>query len=96
MEAQAYLERVMKKIAASDLARLNLSVSSSAIVHEDVAHALVDIAESGGMQKRMVGFNESDAIALTTHGRKGLQHWVMGSVAERVMNSTQLPLLIMS
>ncbi len=33
-------------------------------------------------------------IALSTHGRKGLERWVMGSVADRLLNTTKLPMLI--
>nr|HET6903847.1 universal stress protein [Ktedonobacteraceae bacterium] len=33
-------------------------------------------------------------IALATHGRDGLQRWVMGSVTEHVLRDTKLPLLI--
>src|SRR3981081_820745 len=35
-----------------------------------------------------------DLIVMATHGRGGLQRWVMGSVTERVLGATKLPLLI--
>src|SRR6266516_1147147 len=35
-----------------------------------------------------------DVIALATHGRDGLQRWVMGSVTEQVLRDTKLPLLV--
>jgi nucleotide-binding universal stress UspA family protein len=35
-----------------------------------------------------------DLIALGTHGRSGLSRWAVGSVAERVLRSTQVPLLL--
>jgi nucleotide-binding universal stress UspA family protein len=35
-----------------------------------------------------------DLIALATHGRGGLQRWALGSVTDRVINSTKLPLMI--
>jgi universal stress protein family protein len=31
---------------------------------------------------------------MTTHGRSGLQRWVLGSVAERMLRQTDLPLLL--
>lgn len=34
-------------------------------------------------------------IAMTTHGRSGLARWVMGSVAEKVVRSSPVPLLLM-
>jgi len=33
-------------------------------------------------------------IAITTHGRSGLTRWVLGSVAEKVLRSATVPLLI--
>jgi nucleotide-binding universal stress UspA family protein len=35
-----------------------------------------------------------DLIAMATHGRTGFQHWVLGSVTERVLGATRLPILI--
>ena len=35
-----------------------------------------------------------DLIALGTHGRSGLSRWAVGSVAERVLRSTEVPLLL--
>src|SRR2546421_10599035 len=32
--------------------------------------------------------------ALATHGRDGLQRWVMGSVTERILRDSKLPLLV--
>ena len=39
-------------------------------------------------------FGRCDMIAIATHGRGGLQHWVMGSITERVLGATKLPILI--
>ena len=35
-----------------------------------------------------------DLIALTTHARSGLSHWMMGSVAEKLLHATPVPLLV--
>lgn len=35
-----------------------------------------------------------DLIAMSTHGRSGVRRWVYGSVTERVLRSTELPLMI--
>jgi nucleotide-binding universal stress UspA family protein len=35
-----------------------------------------------------------DLVAMTTHGRTGLDRWVRGSVAERVLRSSTVPLLL--
>lgn len=36
----------------------------------------------------------ADLIALTTHARKGLSLWMMGSVAEKLLHATTVPLLV--
>jgi nucleotide-binding universal stress UspA family protein len=50
----------------------------------DAALAIVDIAEKVG----------AELIAMTTHGRSGVRRWTLGSVAERVIHSTNLPVLL--
>ncbi|HCI79711.1 MAG TPA: hypothetical protein DHW02_08475 [Ktedonobacter sp.] len=32
--------------------------------------------------------------SFSTHGRGGLERWVMGSVTERLLNTTSLPMLV--
>jgi Universal stress protein UspA and related nucleotide-binding proteins len=36
----------------------------------------------------------ADIIALTTHGRSGITRWVLGSVADKVLHTSQKPLLL--
>ncbi|MCA9973368.1 MAG: universal stress protein [Anaerolineales bacterium] len=37
---------------------------------------------------------DADAIVMSTHGRSGLQRWMFGSVAERVVRHAQVPVLL--
>jgi len=37
---------------------------------------------------------DADLIVMGTHGRRGPQRWWLGSVAERVLRETQVPLLV--
>jgi nucleotide-binding universal stress UspA family protein len=37
---------------------------------------------------------EVDLIAMATHGRSGFSRWVFGSVAEKVLRATVLPILL--
>ncbi|MBF6612462.1 MAG: universal stress protein, partial [Chloroflexi bacterium] len=37
---------------------------------------------------------EVHMIAMVTHGRTGIRRWIMGSVAERVLHSSPVPLLL--
>ena len=52
------------------------------------------MAENGEDAEGAGAFGRCDLIAIATHGRGGLQHWVMGSIAERVLGATKLPILI--
>jgi len=38
--------------------------------------------------------NEVDLIIISTHGRSGISRWVLGSVADRVLRSTCVPVLM--
>jgi len=60
----------------------------------DVADAIIGTAEYGKKTKEADGLGGSDLIAMSTHGRGGLEHCMMGSVTERVLGTTRLPLLI--
>jgi nucleotide-binding universal stress UspA family protein len=54
----------------------------------------VSLAEHGSEGKADMGVASCDMIAISTHGRSGLERWVMGSVTERVLGTTRLPMLI--
>jgi len=40
-----------------------------------------------------VGEHEVDVIVMGTHGRTGLRHAIVGSVAERIVRSSTVPVL---
>jgi len=44
---------------------------------------------------RMAHDLEVDLVVMATHGRKGLSHLILGSVAERVMREADCPVLTM-
>ena len=62
-----------------------VTVTTNARLASDVATTIHDVAE---------GNPAYDYIAMTTHGRGGLQRWAMGSIAERVLHMSKLPLLM--
>lgn len=93
-DARTYLNDIARRLREPDLAPLNLGVTSSLVIKEDVADTLLKVAESGKYIEGIEGFDGCDIIALATHGRGGLARWVMGSVTERILGATKLPLLI--
>jgi nucleotide-binding universal stress UspA family protein len=89
-EYETYLGTVARRFTEGDLAPYNLSVTASVPISMDVAEAIVQTAEQGESAER-AGY---DLIVMATHGRGGVGRWVLGSVAERVLHATKVPLLI--
>ena len=94
LQAHAYLGAVEQQVREGSLASLQLQVKSTAVVDTDVADALIGMAEVSEDMEAIEGFKASDVIAMATHGRSGLERWVMGSVTERALGAMKLPLLI--
>lgn len=73
----------------------NLSLTTSVVAHPDVAETLIRLAEEGiPASPEHDAKDACDIIALTTHGRSGPARWLLGSIAERVLDETRLPLFI--
>jgi len=90
---EAYVHEVADRLK-SMLPDLKLSITTRVIPSDDVARTLVSFAEhstegAGAPEMGAIGM-----IALVTHGRSGIKRWIMGSIAERVLLSTKLPLLL--
>lgn len=77
-EVEASLERAIKRLCEGDV-MLRVEV-----VFGRPAEGIVDFAEREGV----------DLIAMSTHGRSGLSRWIFGSVADKVLHGTHLPILL--
>jgi nucleotide-binding universal stress UspA family protein len=77
----AHAERQLAVLKQSASA-LGLAINT-AVVSGRPAHAIVEHAKDGGF----------DLIVMGTHGRTGLSHAMMGSVAERVVRRAPCPVL---
>ena len=56
----------------------------------------VEIYNDYSVEKGILNYsaaNNADAIAISTHGRKGLSHFFMGSIGEDVANHSKLPVV---
>ncbi len=95
--AREYLNATIRQFrdgsSNSDIANLNLEFSSSVTTDDDIAQGIIRVAEDGGNGEGTEVFGGCDVIAMTTHGYSGVQHWV-GSVTERVLETSRLPLLV--
>ena len=75
-------ETYLKHIVANT--RFEGAVLSYEVVVGKVAESLAHWAEK----------NEVDLIVIASHGRSGVSRWVMGSVADRVLRSACVPVLM--
>lgn len=89
-QAQVYLQRVRERLLAQT-SDLNLQITWSATLAQDAAETIVTTAEK---ETESTGEKSCDVLAMATHGRGGIEHWVMGSVTERVLEATTLPMLV--
>jgi len=76
--AEAYLKKIIESI---DLENAALRYE---VLEGRVAENLADWAEK----------NEVDLIVIASHGRSGIGRWVMGSVADRIMRTVCIPVLM--
>jgi nucleotide-binding universal stress UspA family protein len=76
--AEAYLEA-----SARDLRRRGLTVDWK-VWYDDPARAIADAAS----------FNDVDLIVMSTHGRGGVTRLLFGSVAESVIRTTPVPVVL--
>jgi universal stress protein A len=77
-EAEKGLEEFAQQAKAEGIA-----FGRAYIHYGEPAHAIVDEAESGNY----------DLIAIGTHGRTGMSHFLLGSVAEKVVRLSHRPVL---
>ena len=80
-EAKNYLSELSDR-----LKKENLSVETALITDEDTAGTILDYAKD----------NSVDLIIMSSHGRSGLSRWLMGSVAEKVVRNSRVPVLMVS
>ncbi|MHB0912225.1 MAG: universal stress protein [Armatimonadota bacterium] len=76
--AEEYLEHIEKRLQMDGVD------ASRYVLQGDPASVIVDFAAEKGI----------DLIAMSTHGRSGIRRWVYGSVADRVLRSARVPVLL--
>jgi nucleotide-binding universal stress UspA family protein len=88
--AQLLRENMQRQFAPDHQPTITWSVETST----DVAGAIVQAAENGVDMGGAETSGRFDVIAIATHGYTGMYRWTMGSVTERVLHATKLPLFI--
>ncbi len=78
-EAQEYLAQKQQALQSE-----GYEVGTLVMEGDVIANQILTAAEQIG----------ADVIVMSTHGRSGIQRWVFGSVAERVLHHAALPVLL--
>lgn len=73
---------------------LQLAITWSITLDRDIVEGIVRIAEHGERTSEAGEVRASDLLAMTTHGYSGIHKWTLGSIAERVLHATELPVLL--
>jgi nucleotide-binding universal stress UspA family protein len=79
-EAATYLEGVSEKLRAVGLKRVVATA-----IDGDAAELIIDLAQK----------TPHSLIAMSTHGRSGIGRWMLGSVAEKVIQHSKNPVLLL-
>jgi len=93
-EAKKYLIDIGERLQGSEIGKLNLVIEWAIEESKDVANALIETAEHGKALESSHELKGCDLIAIATHGRGGLKRLMAGSVTEKMLGSTSLPMLI--
>jgi nucleotide-binding universal stress UspA family protein len=93
-EAMDYLCKMADAVQQSLARDRTLAVTWSIVVATDVATALTLVAEQGRVDGGTYLPGGCDLLAVATHGRSGIQRLAFGSVTERILGSTKVPLLV--
>jgi nucleotide-binding universal stress UspA family protein len=76
--AAAYLQEIVEKLKGAGL------FTTIAVVDGKPAHEILDYADK----------NNVDLIIMSTHGSSGVARWAFGSVADKVVRHSKIPVLI--
>jgi nucleotide-binding universal stress UspA family protein len=93
-KAKTYMYSIVSYLREGPLGELPLAITWSVALGDDASDAIIHVAENGEDAEGTGAPGRCNLIAMATHGRTGFQHWVLGSVTERVLGATRLPILI--
>jgi len=77
-DAKQYLEKASKKLTGTG------SIIRLEVRLGDVAQEIIKLADE----------TDTNLIAISTHGRSGIRQWIFGSVAHKVLQVSNTPVLL--
>ena len=63
---------------------VGVPVEFSVVYRDAAADGILDAADSSG----------ADLVVMASHGRTGMTRWLLGSVAEKIVRSSKVPVLV--
>jgi nucleotide-binding universal stress UspA family protein len=80
------LEKEAKDYMKAEVSKLqNEGIKVTGLTRDGAApDTILEVAEE----------TNADVIAMSTHGRSGVQRWLMGSVAEKVVHHSHIPVML--
>jgi len=94
--ANRYLEeeRKLEESATKYLLKIADNLKKDGIDVEEPVMVGLSISDVAGDILECAEGNEVDLIIMTTHGRSGISRWAFGSVTDRVLRHSQVPVLV--
>jgi nucleotide-binding universal stress UspA family protein len=96
-----YLRGLAARLQHGEAGELGVTVTWSVVYDQqessfetDVAQAILRTASAGEAVGGITAPSRCGLIAMATHGRTGISHWAMGSIADRVLQAGALPMLL--
>jgi len=77
-ETEEYLARIAEHLNGQGISARTVAIASSA------ANGILNYARENGV----------DIIVMSSHGRTGIARWAFGSVAEKVLRQSDIPVLV--
>jgi nucleotide-binding universal stress UspA family protein len=77
-EAEDYLEKISVILKAKDV------TTEKVVISGKPAEEIIRYAQTTGV----------DLIIMSTHGRSGVSRWVLGSVADKIIRHSDIPILL--
>jgi nucleotide-binding universal stress UspA family protein len=77
-DAESYLREILERL------KLDGIKAHSKLLTGKAADSLVDYIQESTF----------DLVIMATHGRSGISRWIWGSVAERILHSSSIPVLL--
>lgn len=87
--AQEYIQKEFKT-SQKYIAEIAFNVRTAGVR----CYHIVDEGSVGEIILRTAERIHADLIAMSTHGLSGAKHWILGSVAERIIEHSTIPVLL--